>query len=150
MTGSVNKVILIGNLGSDPESRSLSNGGEVVLFRLATNETRKTRDGQRTKHTEWHNIVIFNQALAKVAQEYMHKGSKVYIEGSLQSRVYSDSAGVDRAVVEVVLRPYGAVLTLLDSKPSEDNAQPRQQGRAPQQPRKPTKPVEDIDDEIPY
>ena len=100
----VNKVILVGNLGADPEARSLNNGGEVVNMRVATSENWKDRDGKRQERTEWHNVVIFNENLGRVAKSYLRKGSKVYLEGQLQTRKWQDQSGNDRYTTEVVLQ----------------------------------------------
>jgi single-strand DNA-binding protein len=112
----VNKVILVGNLGDDPESRSFSNGGEVVNLRLATSETWKDRDGNRQERTEWHRVVIFNENLGRVAKQYLKKGSKVYIEGQLQTRKWQDNSGQDKYSTEVVLQKFRGELVLLDSR----------------------------------
>ena len=112
----VNKVILVGNLGDDPESRSLNNGGEVVNLRVATSETWKDRDGQRQERTEWHRVVIFNENLGRVAKSYLKKGSKVYLEGQLQTRKWTDNSGADRYSTEVVLQRFRGELVLLDSR----------------------------------
>ncbi len=117
MAGSVNKVILIGNLGRDPEVRRLSNGDPVVNFSVATSETwRDKASGERKERTEWHNVVIFNENLAKVAEQYLKKGSKVYLEGQLQTREYQDRDGNQRKTTEVVLQRYRGELTLLDGR----------------------------------
>jgi single-strand DNA-binding protein len=116
MAGSVNKVILVGNLGADPESRSLNNGGEVVNIRVATSENWKDRDGNRQERTEWHNVVIFNENLGRVAKSYLRKGSKVYLEGQLQTRKWTDNNGNDRYTTEVVLQRFRGELVLLDSR----------------------------------
>lgn len=112
----VNKVILVGNLGDDPEARSLNNGGEVVNLRVATSETWKDRDGNRQERTEWHRVVIFNENLGKVAKSYLRKGSKVYLEGQLQTRKWTDNSGQDKYSTEVVLQRFRGELVLLDSK----------------------------------
>jgi single-strand DNA-binding protein len=114
MAGSVNKVILVGNLGADPESRSLNNGGEVVNIRVATSENWKDRDGNRQERTEWHNVVIFNENLGRVAKSYLRKGSKVYLEGQLQTRKWTDNNGNDRYTTEIVLQRFRGELVLLD------------------------------------
>ncbi|MEO0995495.1 MAG: single-stranded DNA-binding protein, partial [Pseudomonadota bacterium] len=117
MAGSVNKVILIGNLGRDPEVRSFQNGGKVCNLRIATSETWKDRQsGERREKTEWHSVAIFSEPLARVAEQYLRKGSKVYIEGQLETRKWQDQNGQDRYSTEVVLRPYRSELTLLDSR----------------------------------
>jgi single-strand DNA-binding protein len=112
----VNKVILVGNLGDDPESRSLPSGGEVVNMRVATSESWKDRDGNRQERTEWHRVVIFNENLGRVAKSYLRKGSKVYLEGQIQTRKWTDQSGQDRYSTEVVLQRFRGELVLLDSK----------------------------------
>ncbi len=117
MAGSVNKVILIGNLGRDPEVRSFQNGGKVVNLRIATSETwRDKASGERKERTEWHSVAIFNENIAKVAEQYLKKGSKVYIEGQLETRKWQDQSGQDRYSTEVVIRPFRGELTLLDGR----------------------------------
>jgi len=112
---SVNKVILVGNLGRDPETRSFQSGGKVVNLRVATSESWKDRQsGERRDRTEWHSVSILNDGLAGVAERYLRKGSKVYLEGQLQTRKWQDQQGQDRYSTEVVLKGYGAVLVLLD------------------------------------
>ena len=110
----VNKVILVGNLGADPEARSLNNGGEVVNMRIATSETWKNKDGERQERTEWHNVVIFNENLGRVAKSYLRKGSKVYLEGQIQTRKWTDQSGNDRYTTEIVLQRFRGELVLLD------------------------------------
>ena len=110
----VNKVILVGNLGADPESRSLNNGGEVVNMRVATSESWKDKDGKRQERTEWHNVVIYNENLGRVAKSYLKKGSKVYLEGQIQTRKWTDQSGNDRYTTEVVLQRFRGELVLLD------------------------------------
>ena len=112
----VNKVILVGNLGDDPESRSLNNGGEVVNLRVATSENWKDKDGNRQERTEWHRVVIFNENLGRVAKSYLRKGSKVYLEGQIQTRKWTDQSGQDRYSTEVVLQRFRGELVLLDSR----------------------------------
>ncbi|MBA4351725.1 MAG: single-stranded DNA-binding protein [Rhodobacter sp.] len=117
MAGSVNKVIIVGNLGRDPEVRSFQNGGKVVNLRIATSETwRDKSSGERKERTEWHSVAIFNENLAKVAEQYLKKGSKVYIEGQLETRKWQDQSGQDRYTTEVVLRQYRGELTILDGR----------------------------------
>lgn len=117
MAGSVNKVIIVGNLGRDPEVRSFQNGGKVVNLRIATSETwRDKSSGERKERTEWHSVAIFNENLAKVAEQYLKKGSKVYVEGQLETRKWQDQSGQDRYTTEVVIRPYRGELTLLDGR----------------------------------
>ncbi len=154
MAGSVNKVILIGNLGRDPEVRTFQNGGKVCNLRIATSETWKDRNtGERRERTEWHSVAIFSEPLARIAEQYLRKGSKVYLEGQLETRKWQDQSGQDRYTTEVVLRPYRGELTLLvsregggasggyssggyDSGPSQGDAAPG--------------PARDYDDEIPF
>ena len=159
----VNKVILVGNLGDDPEVRSLNNGGEVVNLRVATSENWKDRDGNRQERTEWHRVVIFNENLGKVAKSYLKKGSKVYLEGQIQTRKWTDNSGQDRYSTEVVLQRFRGELVLLDSRGggggggyggddygdshgggSNDFGAPRQQSRP--QPAFDT----DLDDDVPF
>lgn len=117
MAGSVNKVILVGNLGRDPEVRSFQNGGKVVNLRIATSETWKDRNtGERKERTEWHSVAIFNENIARVAEQYLKKGSKVYVEGKLETRKWQDQSGQDRYTTEVVIRQFGGELTLLDGR----------------------------------
>ena len=116
MAGSVNKVTLVGNLGKDPEARSMNNGGEVVSFTLATSETWNDRDGNKQEKTEWHNVVIFNENLGKVAKNYLRKGQKAYIEGQLQTRKWTDQNGNDRYTTEVVLQRFRGELVLLSGR----------------------------------
>ncbi|WP_405111833.1 single-stranded DNA-binding protein [Phaeobacter sp. BS52] len=117
MAGSVNKVILIGNLGRDPEVRSFQNGGKVCNLRIATSETWKDRNtGERREKTEWHSVAIFSEGLVRVAEQYLRKGSKVYIEGQLQTRKWQDQSGQDRYSTEVVLQGIGGTLTMLDGR----------------------------------
>jgi len=116
MAGSVNKVVLIGHLGKDPEVRNFQNGGRVVNLRLATSESYKDRDGNRQERTEWHTVAIFNEKVGEIAEKYLRKGSKVYIEGKLETRKWQDQEGKDRYSTEVVVRNFGGELTLLDSR----------------------------------
>ena len=118
MAGSVNKVILVGNLGADPEVKSFQNGGKVCNLRIATSESWKDRmSGERKERTEWHNVAIFSEGLAGVAERFLRKGSKVYLEGQLRTRKWQDNSGNDRYTTEVVLQGPGAVLTMLDGAP---------------------------------
>jgi single-strand DNA-binding protein len=122
MAGSVNKVILVGNLGADPEIRSLNSGDRVANLRVATSETwRDKSSGERKEKTEWHRVVIFNDNLVKVAENYLRKGSKVYIEGSLQTRKWADQSGTEKFSTEVVLQKFRGELTMLDGR--GDNAE---------------------------
>ena len=116
MAGSVNKVILVGNLGADPEARSMNNGGEVVNLRIATSETWKDQSGQRQERTEWHRVVIFNENLGRVAKQYLRKGSKVYLEGQLQTRKWTNQQGQEQYSTEIVLQRFRGEMVLLDSR----------------------------------
>lgn len=116
MAGSVNKVILVGNLGADPESRSMGTGGKVVNLRVATSENWNDRDGNRQERTEWHRVVIFNDKLGEVAEKYLKKGSKVYIEGAIQTRKWTDQSGQEKYSTEIVLQRFRGELTLLDRR----------------------------------
>jgi single-strand DNA-binding protein len=116
MAGSVNKVTLVGNLGQDPEARTMGSGGEVVNLSVATSENWKDRDGNRQERTEWHRVVIFNENLGRVAKQYLRKGSKVYIEGQLQTRKWQDNSGQDKYSTEVVLQRFRGELVLLDKR----------------------------------
>ena len=121
MAGSVNKVILVGNLGNDPEVRNLPSGGKVVNLSVATTETWRDRNsGERKERTEWHRVVIFNEGLAKVAEQYLRKGAKVYVEGQLQTRKWQDQQGQDRYSTEVVLQNFNSNLTMLDGRGEND------------------------------
>jgi single-strand DNA-binding protein len=115
VAGSLNKVMLIGNLGKDPEVRSFQNGGKVCNFSLATSENWKDKNtGERREKTDWHNVAIFNENLVRIAEQYLKKGSKVYIEGSLQTRKWQDQSGADKYTTEVVLQNFNGTLVLLD------------------------------------
>ncbi|HRE61386.1 MAG TPA: single-stranded DNA-binding protein [Micropepsaceae bacterium] len=117
MAGSVNKVILIGNLGADPEVKAMNSGDKVVNLRIATSETwRDKTSGERKERTEWHRVVIFNENLAKVAEQYLKKGSKVYLEGQLQTRKWTDNSGAERYSTEVVLQRFRGELVMLDTR----------------------------------
>lgn len=117
MAGSVNKVILVGNLGRDPEVRTFQNGGKVCNLRIATSENWKDRNtGERRERTEWHSVAIFSEGLVRVAEQYLRKGSKVYLEGQLQTRKWQDQSGQDRYSTEVVLQGFGATLVMLDGR----------------------------------
>lgn len=122
MAGSVNKCILIGNLGRDPEVRNFQNGGKVCNLRIATSENWKDKNsGERREKTEWHTVAIFSDGLVRIAEQYLKKGSKVYIEGQLQTRKWQDQSGADRYSTEVVLQGFGGTLTMLDG-PSGDSS----------------------------
>jgi single-strand DNA-binding protein len=117
MAGSVNKVILIGNLGRDPEVRTFPSGGKVCNLRIATSETwRDKASGERKERTEWHSVAIYNENLVRIAEQYLKKGSKVYLEGQLETRKWQDQSGADRYTTEVALRPFRGELTLLDAR----------------------------------
>jgi single-strand DNA-binding protein len=124
MAGSVNKVILVGNLGADPEVKSFQNGGKVCNLRIATSESWKDRNtGERKERTEWHSVAIFSEGLVGVAERFLRKGSKVYIEGQLRTRKWQDQSGNDRYTTEVVLQGLGSVLTMLDGAPGGGGGQ---------------------------
>lgn len=143
MSGSVNKVILIGNLGRDPESRFSQGGNKIVTLNLATTETWKDRNsGERKEKTEWHRVVIFNDGLAGVAERFLKKGSKVYLEGQLQTRKWQDQSGNDRFTTEVVLGPRGT-LVMLDSRGEGQASAPSGGGGGWESP-------QDLDDSIPF
>ena len=150
MAGSVNKVILIGNLGADPEVRNFQSGGRVVNLRIATSESWTDKaSGERKERTEWHSVAIFNEPVGKIAEQYLRKGSKVYIEGQLETRKWQDQSGADRYSTEIALRPFNGSLTLLDGKRDDDRGgyddRPQgQSGGAPAGGRS------DMDDEIPF
>jgi single-strand DNA-binding protein len=159
MAGSVNKVILVGNLGRDPEVRHTQDGRAIVNLSIATSESwRDKQSGERKEKTEWHRVVIFNENLAKVAEQYLKKGAKVYIEGQLQTRKYTDNAGVEKFSTEVVLQQYRGELTMLDSRgggsggseSSDDfgQASPMERPRAPAGGKQNFS--RDLDDEVPF
>jgi single-strand DNA-binding protein len=161
MAGSVNKVILIGNLGADPEIRSLTSGDRVANLRVATSETWRDRgSGERKEKTEWHRVVVFNENIVKVCEQYLRKGAKVYIEGSIQTRKWSDQSGVEKFSTEIVLQKFRGELTMLDGRGDgeggarEEGASsgaggfssgPRAQSSAPREDFS-----ADLDDEIPF
>jgi single-strand DNA-binding protein len=159
MAGSVNKVILVGNLGRDPEVRRLNSGGMVVNLRVATSESwRDKGTGERQERTEWHNVVIYNENIGKIAEQYLKKGSKVYLEGQLQTRKWQDQSGQDRYTTEVVLSRFRGELTLLDragdSVPADNGsdfgrARPMENGRGNARPGGVSL-AEELDDEIPF
>ena len=151
----VNKVILVGNLGADPEARSLNNGGEVVNMRVATSEQWKDRDGNRQERTEWHNVVIFNENLGRVAKSYLRKGSKVYLEGQIQTRKWTDQSGQERYSTEVVLGKFRGELVLLDPAGggAGRSAFDEDFGGAPQRQQQRPQPAAfdtDLDDDVPF
>ncbi len=157
MAGSVNKVILVGNLGRDPEIRSLGSGDRVASFSIATSESWRDRaSGEKREKTEWHRISIFNDNLVKIAENYLKKGSKVYIEGALQTRKYTDAAGLEKTATEIVLQKFRGELTMLDGRGDGDGARESGGGGgyAPAPRAAPSGPREsfsaDMDDEIPF
>ncbi len=162
MAGSVNKVILVGNLGKDPVVRHTQDGKPIVSFGLATSESwRDKSSGERKEKTEWHNVVIFNENLAKIAEQYLKKGSTVYIEGSLQTRKYTNKDGVEASTTEIVLQNYSGTLTMLGGKPSSGDSSGSSYGGSDEfgssspmdRPRAAAKPASfnrDLDDEVPF
>jgi single-strand DNA-binding protein len=150
MAGSLNKVILIGNLGRDPEVRRLNSGDPVVNLSVATSETwRDKASGERKERTEWHRVVIFNENLAKVAESYLRKGSKVYLEGQLQTRKYTDKDGHERYTTEIVLQRFRGELVMLDSKGAGGgDDSPMSSGGSSDSGRSFER--DDLDDEIPF
>ena len=148
MAGSVNKVILVGNLGRDPEVRSFPNGGKVVNLRLATSERWRDRNtGENKERTEWHSVAIFNENLVRIAEQYLRKGSKVYLEGQLETRKWQDASGQDRYTTEVVLRQFRGELQLLDGRGEGPGAGDYDRGGPGSADRAP---AGAIDDEIPF
>jgi single-strand DNA-binding protein len=162
MAGSVNKVIIIGKLGQDPEVRSFANGGKVVNLSVATSDSWKDKStGERKERTEWHRVAIFNEALGKIAEIYLKKGSTIFIEGQIETRKWQDQSGADRYSTEIVLRQYNSTLTLLDGHSGNDQGDTRpgslsydRQDSRPQEPAPKTSPPSSIhgfiDDEIPF
>jgi single-strand DNA-binding protein len=161
MAGSVNKVILIGNLGRDPEIRSTQDGLRIATLSVATSENwRDKASGERKERTEWHRVVVFNDKLVEIIEKYLKKGAKVYLEGALQTRKWTDNSGQERYTTEVVLQRYRGELTMLDTRsggggggyadeaPAEEFATAGASGGAPRSERRP--PVQDLDDEIPF
>ncbi len=158
MAGSVNKVILIGNLGADPEIRRTQDGRPIVNLRVATTDSwRDKNSGERREKTEWHRVVIFSEGLAKIAEQYLKKGSKIYLEGQLQTRKWEDQSGQERYTTEVVLQGFNSTLTMLDGRPGASDfsdtgsdfgqASPMGGSRAPARQNSMS---EEIDDEIPF
>jgi len=154
---SVNKVIIIGNLGRDPEVRNFPNGGKVCNLRIATSERWKDKaSGEQREKTEWHSVAIFNEGLVRVAEQYLRKGSKVYIEGQLETRKWQDQSGADRYSTEIALRPFKGELTMLDGKSGGDGGNsgnyqaPDQQRGSAGHSAPPTGGAPDMDDEIPF
>jgi len=165
MAGSVNKVILIGNLGKDPEARTMQSGGKIVSFSIATSDTWNDKaSGERREKTQWHRIAIFNERLGEVAEKYLKKGMKVYVEGALESRKYTDKDGMEREITEVVLARFRGELTMLDGRGGEGGggygggegggyraSQPAPAARAPAGGAPSWEPAGgDLDDEIPF
>lgn len=151
MAGSVNKVIIIGNLGRDPEVRTFQNGGKVCNLRIATSEQWKDKNtGERRERTEWHSVAIFNTGLVGVAEKYLKKGSKVYLEGQLETRKWQDQSGQDRYSTEVVLRPYASEMTLLDGKGGGNSGGYAGGDAGAAQGGDQSAPSRDMDDEIPF
>jgi len=149
MAGSLNKVVLIGNVGKDPEIRTTNDGKEIVSFSLATGETWKDRTtGEKKERTEWHRIVVFNEGLVGVIKNYVQKGSKLYIEGALQTRKWQDASGIDKYSTEVVLQNYNATLILLDSR--EASSSMRQENKVSEGSNEKTLEHSELDDEIPF
>jgi single-strand DNA-binding protein len=149
MAGSVNKVILVGHLGKDPEARNLQSGGKVVNLSLATSQSWKDKSsGERQEKTEWHRVVIFNDKIGEVAERYLKKGAKVYVEGALQTRKWTDNSGAEKYSTEVVLQKFGGQLVLLgDGKRAGDDEPGDEYQPSPQSSRKPAAP---IDDDVPF
>jgi len=158
MAGSVNKVILVGNLGADPEIRSLNSGDRVANLRVATSETWRDRgSGERKEKTEWHRVVVFNENIVKVCEQYLRKGAKIYLEGSIQTRKWTDQSGAEKYSTEIVLQKFRGELTMLDGRGDSDGASegggygggfssaPRAQSSAPREDFS-----ADLDDEIPF
>ena len=158
MAGSVNKVILIGNLGADPEIRSLTSGDRVANLRIATSETWRDRSsGERKEKTEWHRVVVFNENIVKVCEQYLRKGAKVYVEGAIQTRKWTDQAGLEKFSTEIVLQKFRGELTMLDGRGEGAgegdtggynggfSSGPRAQSSAPRE-----EFSADLDDEIPF
>lgn len=129
MSGSLNKVMLIGHLGRDPEVRSFSNGNKVCNLRIATSETWKDKNsGERKEKTEWHSVAVFSEGLVRVAEQYLKKGSKVYLEGKLETRKWQDQSGNDRYSTEIVLQGFGGTLTMLDGKDGNNHSSQQSSG----------------------
>lgn len=144
---SLNKVQLIGSLGQDPEARSFQNGGEVVNLRIATSENWKDREGNRQERTQWHSVAIFAEGIGKVAKTYLRKGSKVYLEGQLETRKWQDQNGADRYTTEVVLRQFNSALVLLDKREGNHGVAIPQ---ATSERRPAPAGFDDLDDDVPF
>jgi single-strand DNA-binding protein len=150
MAGSVNKVILLGHLGRDPEIRSFQNGNKVCNLRLATSESwRDKQTGERKDRTEWHSVAIFNEPLVKIAEQYLRKGSKVYVEGQLETRKWQDQSGADKYTTEIVLRPFNGEIKLLDARREDAGTSETGQRSSGHQGEYSPAPA-DMDDEIPF
>ncbi len=143
---SVNKVILLGNLGRDPEARSTNAGQKIVSLRIATSERWKDKSGEKVERTEWHSVVIFNEHLAEIAERYLRKGSSVYLEGQLQTRKWTDQSGQEKYTTEVVLSRFKGELTLLGGRTDGDEVAPRVQSHSTKR----QSIADDLDDEIPF
>ena len=150
MAGSVNKVILVGNVGKDPEIRSMQDGREVASFSLATSDSwRDKQTGERKERTEWHRVSIFGDGLVNVVKNYVKKGSKVFVEGALQTRKWTDNNGVEKFTTEIVLQGFGGTLTLLDSRNANSGASEGNSDNSDSRPTAPAFSASDIDDDIP-
>lgn len=151
---SINKVILVGNVGSDPEVRSTQDGREIASFSLATTESWKDKNtGERKDKTEWHRIVVFSQGLVGIAKNYVKKGSKLYIEGSLQTRKWTDNSGVEKYTTEIVLQNFNSTLQILDNRSSQNTSANNNSGFSDNSPKSSAAnniSVEEIDDDIPF
>lgn len=143
---SVNKVILVGNLGADPEIRRMQDGKPIAKLSVATSETWRDRNGERKEKTEWHRVVIFNEGLCKVAEQYLKKGSKVYLEGQIATRKWKDNAGVEKYSTEIVLQNFGSTLVMLDG-PGGQKAEPEHRNETPA---KPAPASAYMDDDLPF
>lgn len=151
MAGSLNKVMLIGHLGRDPEIRSFQNGGKVANLRIATSETWKDRNtGERREKTEWHSVSVLSEGLVRVCEQFVRKGSKVYVEGQLRTRKWQDQSGQDRYSTEIVLQGFGSTLTMLDGRRSGEGGQSQDGGSAGAGTSSQGAPSRDLDDEIPF
>ena len=151
MAGSVNKVILVGNLGADPEVRTFQNGGKVVNLRIATSESWKDKNsGERQERTQWHQVAIFNEPVGNIAEKYLRKGSKVYLEGQLETRRWQDQSGADRYATEVVLRPFTGSLTLLDKAEGGEQSSGYGAGYDSQKPQGGAPAGGTFDDDVPF
>ena len=142
MAGSLNKVTLIGHLGKDPDIRTMQSGGKVASFSLATSESWKDKaSGERKERTEWHNVVVYNEGLVKVVEQFLKKGSKIYLEGRMETRKWQDKDGNDKYTTEVVLRPFNGEILMLDAKKDDAGTAGQAHEQAPDA---------ELEDEIPY